>query len=255
MKKNRNLIFVFSMILVFQLGFSLAYYVNKIHLESHFYTPVYGLTVAKEFELPDEFRPGDTVNYDMNATNESDIDVALRVIVLPHWRGYRTLSTGEIFTEEYHSNYVSEGEYYNYYTGEIVHYPAYNLVDINYADNSDWIDGGYFYDSPGRGGNVYYYKYRLSPKQSTSNLFESLTFNQNAANISCTPTLTYYSDDSHNFPIDYDYREGYEENSGMQGVVCTTGYNSQYTFVLHLWIQTVQYDAYKDVWNTSVEIN
>lgn len=243
MKKRKNLLFIVLLLFTFVIGFTLAYYTNRFSKDNVFNVTAYGVTIEKSFEAPDSWSPGDTISYNLNVKNESDIDVAVRVIALPHWRGYVTYGNDGSTREEYFTNHVDAGTYYDYYTGEEVSYEAYDLVVLNLSNNSDWIYEGVDEET---GGDIYYYKYPLNSQATTSDLFDSLTFNVEAGRLYCSleQSSNYGNDNATDL-----------YNSGSRSFNCVTGYKKNYTFVLDLKIQTVQFDAYQEVWNTDVEIN
>lgn len=243
MKKRKNLLFICLSVLIFTIGFTLAFYTNKHHIESNFKVTAYGITVEKELDMPSDWKPGDSVDYNISVTNISDIDVAARIIVLPHWRGYVPVTTDGQMKEVYYSNYVDPGTYYDYYTKEEISHNGYNIVDLNFTNDDDWLQWGTDYST---GGKIYYYKHRLRPNQTSSNLIDSLTFNLAAGNLKCESVEDEVVDE---------YRSGTNLVHYESGYICSTGYNQNYTFVLHLWIQTVQYNQYQSVWRTSIEID
>ena len=95
---------------------------------------------------------------------------------------------------------------------------------INFANTSDWI----------KDGNYYYYNKKLSKNQSTSTFLDSVTFNKNiTASTTCTT-----SDD------------GLVENCVSTG----NGYDGA-TYTLTINVETIQYDAYQEVWTDNVTIS
>lgn len=242
MRKRKNLLFIVLLIFVFTMGFTLAFFTNRYQLENNFTATAYGMSIEKTLDIPTNWKPGDSIDYSLNVTNGSDIDVVARIIVLPRWRGYVSDENNET-VEVFYSNYIEPGYYYDYYTQENVWHEGYNLVELNFAAGDNWIAGG---TDTATGGTIYYYKHRLSSNQTSSNLFDSLTFNLAAAELKCES-------------VDNDVYENTNsvtsENHVESGYVCSTGYNEANDFVLNLWIQTVQYSAYKGVWNTSIEID
>ena len=98
---------------------------------------------------------------------------------------------------------------------------------IEFNDDGKWV----------KDGNYYYYNEVLAPDETTSNFIESVTFNSEITNdLNCVTTQ----------PV----------QSGPQQVVCTStgdGYDGA-TYQLDVTIETVQANAYKDYWGTSVDI-
>ena len=95
---------------------------------------------------------------------------------------------------------------------------------INLADDCNWEeDNGY-----------YYFKHILKPGETTTTLTDSVTFNCNTnASQTCT------------------------RSQDGKSVVCTSsgdGYDNA-TYTLTFKIDTIQYDAYEDVWTDSVHIS
>ena len=84
-------------------------------------------------------------------------------------------------------------------------------------------------------GDYYYYSFPLDKGESTTSLLQSVTFNpdvQIGTNHNCTT------------------------NNVTHETVCTTettGYGDG-TYKLDVTVETCQYDKYKDIWNTNVEI-
>ena len=96
---------------------------------------------------------------------------------------------------------------------------------INFVNTSDWIQSG----------NYYYYKTKLTKNQSSKNFIESVTFNTAIDDdASCT-----------------------ESSSGnVTESICESsesGYGGA-TYTLTFTVETCQFDSYKDIWNTTFEI-
>ena len=96
---------------------------------------------------------------------------------------------------------------------------------INFSDNDDWTySNGY-----------YYYNFRLAPNETTSSLIDSVTFNSKVKNSSNCVT---------------------NESNGTKTITCNStqsGYDDA-TYTLTFNIETVQYDKYKEAWNTDIAI-
>ena len=90
-------------------------------------------------------------------------------------------------------------------------------VIINFDNQDDWI----------KQGNYYYYKSSLDPDNRTSSIIKSVTLNSDMNGVSCTAS---------------------QDGKGQR---CTSSSNvSKYT--LTITKETVQYDAYKEIWGNSV---
>ena len=99
-------------------------------------------------------------------------------------------------------------------------------VIINFVNTGDWI----------KVGEYYYYNKKISNGESTSDFIDSVTFNSEISDESeCTRN----------------------ESEGRVEVICESS-NSSYagaTYTLTFKVETVQFDSYKDIWNTDFEIN
>lgn len=96
-----------------------------------------------------------------------------------------------------------------------------NIAILNFPNNSNWI----------KDGDYYYYKYALKKNNSTSTFLESVTFNEDIEYfINCNNI---------NNKNVCKYSIGDYENS---------------TYKLTFNVQTIQFNMYNDVWNTTVEI-
>ena len=96
-----------------------------------------------------------------------------------------------------------------------------NIAIINLPNNSNWI----------KDGDYYYYKYILKSNNTTSTFLESVTFNQNIEYfINC--------------------------NNSNNKNVCKYGIGDyeDATYKLTFIVETIQFNMYNDVWNTTVEI-
>ena len=96
---------------------------------------------------------------------------------------------------------------------------------INFVNTDYWI----------KDGNYYYYKQKLETNENTKDFLESVTFNKNINDDNnCTENIT------------ANKKENICESS-------KSGYSGA-TYTLTFIIETVQYDSYKDIWNTTFEI-
>lgn len=100
---------------------------------------------------------------------------------------------------------------------------------INFVNTSDWVK------VTESGKDYYYYKTKITKNQSTSNLIDSVTFNSAIDDeANCTST----------------------SSNGVTESVCESsesGYGGA-TYTLTFTAETCQYDSYKDVWNTTYNI-
>lgn len=100
---------------------------------------------------------------------------------------------------------------------------------IKWGNDNDWT-------TVTENNKIYkYYNYKLNPNEVTSTVIESVTFNPLITNSNSCNTVV----------------EG-----NVRKIVCTSsgnGYDNA-TYKLVFNIETVQYDKYKNIWNTSVDI-
>lgn len=96
-----------------------------------------------------------------------------------------------------------------------------NIAIINLSNNGNWI----------KDGDYYFYRYALKPNDTTLTFLDSVTFNSNIEYfINCINDIN---------KLVCKYGIGDYENA---------------TYKLTFYVDTVQYNMYKDVWNTSFEI-
>ena len=96
---------------------------------------------------------------------------------------------------------------------------------INFTNLDDWI----------KYGDYYYYNKKLSSGDLTSTFSDSVTFNSLIVN---------------------DYNCYKEKNYDILKISCTStggGYDGA-TYLLTFKVETVQFDSYKEIWNTDFEI-
>ena len=94
-----------------------------------------------------------------------------------------------------------------------------NTVSINFDNVNDWV----------RQGNYYYYKYSLKPGETTSSFIKSVTLSQNLNGVTCT-------------------------GEGNERVCESTNPASGAVYKLTITKETVQYNAYQNVWENTPEI-
>ena len=97
---------------------------------------------------------------------------------------------------------------------------------INFVNTDKWI----------KDGDYYYYNKKLKKGESSLDFIESVTFNDK---------------------IEAESECNRHESNGVIQIVCsssTLGYANA-TYTLTFKIDTVQYDLYKEIWNTNININ
>lgn len=144
MKNKKSLITIIVMAIVVIVGMTLAAYFTDAILPGLFHADPYNTSITELFVSPDDWRPGQTTQKKVYATNESNTDVVVRISFDESW----TSKNGN--------------ELSKYYNGEPV-------AMINFSNNSDWI----------KIGDYYYYDGVLSKNDYTSDFIDSITFNKN----------------------------------------------------------------------------
>ena len=215
-KKNRKpLIALLVVVIIGVIGFTLAYFSDSITIGNEFKTKKYGTSVTEVFVSPDNWTPGTTTEKSVVATNTGNVDEAVRISYTEKWVAAN--ETTEL------SGWVDEN-------GNVTDHESGLATDeraalINFDNASDWtLNDGY-----------YYYNYKLAPTESTSSFIKSVTFNSIVQS-------------------DSDCEETSE--NGTKTITCTStgeGYDGA-TYTLTFTIETVQYDQYKNAWNTSFDI-
>ena len=101
-----------------------------------------------------------------------------------------------------------------------------DVAVINFTNPSDWIK------VTDTSGVYYYYKYKLAPGNKTTSFIESVRFNEEVdLNVPCTPSPN----------------KNTCTNNGK-------GYDGA-TYTLTITTETVQFDVYREYWNTSASIS
>lgn len=104
-----------------------------------------------------------------------------------------------------------------------------SVAIINFLNTDKWIK------TEEADGTYYYYYKKLTPSSVTELFMDKVTFNPNVEyDIECTTTTT----DTGTKTICGSTGEGYDDA----------------TYTLTITVETVQFDAYQDFWNTSVSI-
>ena len=92
---------------------------------------------------------------------------------------------------------------------------------INFDNITDWY----------RQGDYYYYNKKLSKGETTSSFIKSVTFNENIiGDVTCTT------------------------DGNLQNCVASNNSYEGGTYTLNIIVETVQFDAYKNVWNTDINL-
>lgn len=142
MNNKKNLIAVLLISIVALISLTIAFFSDYVDITNTFKTKPYKTSVYEEFVSPDNWTPGTTTNKNVFATNEGDVDVAVRISYTEKW----VSANGDILP-----NTIDNA----------------NVVTINFANQEDWVaENGY-----------YYYNKKLTKGNTTSSFIESVTFN------------------------------------------------------------------------------
>ena len=142
MKNKKSLVALVALLVVGVVGSTFAYFTTTKTFENIFSTEGYSTSVSETFESPTEWTPGTTTSKVVTATNNGDVEVAVRVKLEEAW------SNGLALTQ------TTNGE-------------TWNVAVINFANEDKWeLQNGY-----------YYYKEVLAKGESTKALFDSVTYN------------------------------------------------------------------------------
>ncbi len=191
MKKKRNIVLVFSMLIIFVVGAVIAYFSNGLDFLTGFGAEPFNTTVTERFISPQHWKPGDVTDKQVIATNNNDFDVAVRLSYTQYW----TTANGDVFDDP---SDIS------------------NLTTLNFDNTDDWIKyKGY-----------YYYKKPLSKDESTSSFLESVSFNsfaeadasdcsesEDGSEITCVSSGNGYDNARYTltFNIEFAQYDGYQE--------------------------------------------
>ena len=216
MNSKRTIMILILVLTIGIVGLTIAYFSNSSTVNNIFTTQPYGTTVTENFTSPSNWLPGQEVDKTVVATNTGNVAEAVRISLSESWTtaNHGTLN-GWITSTGTKSSHLPENE------------PSTDerVAIINFDNASDWeYSNGY-----------YYYKYKLSPNESTSSLIKSVTFNEKTKlDDTCveTPTATGRTITCNSSGDDYDHA----------------------TYTLTFNIETVQYNKYSEAWNTNVAI-
>ena len=217
MKDKKNLIILLLIAVIDIIGVTIAYFSSTTTFENEFNTKEYGTTYTEEFVSLDNWLPGDTTDKTVTVTNSGQVDEAVRISLSEIWtpnNANKTL-TGWIHTDGTKSNHTTENELATDVRAAV----------INFTNNSDWTKLGAYY----------YYNYKLAPGQTTDSLIESVTFNAlTKLGDTCTPSTS----------------------NGTTIITCNSSEEDydHATYKLTVNIETVQYNKYKEAWNSSISI-
>ena len=217
MKKKNIIVALLLVAIVGVVGLTIAYFSNQASVENEFTASEFGTTVTQTFVSPDNWLPGTTTNASIIATNNKNMEVAVKVTLSEEWKAANNSTLSGWVT--------SSGNPSAHTNNEVTDQKA---AIINFASLDDWI----YYDG------AYYYKYKLEQSDSTPSLINSVTFNSIVnASSNCETTTG--------------------ENNQIITTCSSTnaGYDGA-TYKLTATIETVQASEYLAHWNvTAANVN
>lgn len=142
MNNKKSLIALILIALVAVVGLTIAYFTDSVTFENQFKTKPYSTSVTEEFVSPNNWTPGTETSKTVYATNDGDVDVAVRVSYTEKWLS----KNGDTLSNTYNGS---------------------NAAIINLDNETEWTyNNGY-----------YYYNNKLTKGNSTSSFMKSVTFN------------------------------------------------------------------------------
>ena len=161
-RKNRKpLIALLLVVVLGMVGAAVAYFTSSDTFTNTFQTESYSMEVVETFESPTDWVPGTTTNKSIIATNNGNVDAAVRVHYTESWVDSNNQSLPLVDTN------------------------SVRAATINFNSNlaTNWttsVEG----TAPNQ-VTYYYYKTKLAKDDSTTSLIDSVTFNP-AVQISTT---------------------------------------------------------------------
>ncbi len=231
MKNKKSLIaIIILLVVVGVVGVTFAYFNSVTTFENLFKSGKFQIKVDEEFVSPDNWVPGNTTDKTIKVTNTGTVDMAVRVWYEEKW----TSATGDnLNVYETCSDDSSDIAICNGLSSGKARYAI-----INFSEDGNWIkDSKFFEDDTSHSdtnlvsSGYYYYKYKLAPNEVSTSLINSVTYNKNVAN---------------------DYQCSTENNTTICNSTGNKYDGASYNLTFH--IETVQFDAYKEYWETDVSI-
>lgn len=223
-KKKLPLIALILIGVIGIVGGTIAFFTSEVTFPNIFKTKKFSTYFEENFKSPDNWLPGTTTEKEVIVTNNGNVEVAVRVSYEEKWEsadGTPLPLTINGSTEK--------------------------IVELNYHNNlTDWI-------TKTEKGKTYYYYKRALKKDQKVQFLDSVTYSSNVEvddkDMVCTTTY-YYDDDTTSTTL----------INGKVVVKTTQSCNSSdksyagATYTLTITIQTIQYNAYEEGWETDVTI-
>lgn len=200
MNKKKNIYAFILLIVGGILSLTFSYFSDTFIKENKFKALKYGSIAEEKFKAPNNWVPGDKVAKSLTIKNLGDVDEAVRVTYEEQWIS----KNGKKLPLKQGNN---------------------DVVDIHWINSDDWT----------REENTFYYNYKLTSHETTSELLDYVIFN---------PEVTLENNCITTKDGDYTIRTCNSNGNGYDGA----------TYTLKFIIETVQYDKYQDIWDTNVVI-
>lgn len=151
-KNKKALIALTILVFVGIIGGTFAFFTSTQTFDNLFRTKTFSTKFEEKFESPDNWVPGVTTKKEIIASNEGDVEVAVRVSYTEKW----VSANGNTLSGTQGTN---------------------RAAILNFANTSDWV----------KVGDYYIYNKKLSSGEKTTTFLESVTFNEEiTADVSCT---------------------------------------------------------------------
>ena len=203
--KNKKIaVALFLLVVLGLVGATIAYFSSTDTFTNIFGTKGYSVEVQEVFESPNGWMPGTTTSKTIRATNKGDIEIRVRVSYTEKWEDEEGNPLPLTVTVGQNTERAS-------------------IINFTNGYQDHWSIG------EENGKNYYYYKDVLGENESTTDLIDSVTFNQNVTGTSSNTCI---------------------ENPTTHKKSCTTellGYPGG-TYTLTFTIETMQADAAESEW-------
>lgn len=221
MKNRKSLIALLLVVIVGLIGLTIAYFTGTFKFTNQYRTKWFKTSVTEDFDSPNNWTPGTVTDKKIYAVNDGNMDVAVRVSYEEKWTPKNNSATLGLFQKQ-----IINGEEVDIRAAEII------LAD---DFNTKWekrVEDGQEY---------YYYKIKVPSGSRSSSFIKAVRFN---------PLIEASSNCSQNDIVSNGEKKGVLGECKSTG----TGYDGA-TYSLTITVETAQYDYYKEIWNTDVEIN
>ncbi len=152
LKEKKSIVALLALVLVGAIGGVFAFYTSTASFDNIFKSKPFSAKFEEVFESPESWIPGATTDKEVYATNNGEVDVAVRVSYTEKWVSANGTTLSGVQDEN-------------------------QAAIINFANTSDWI----------KVGNYYVYNKKLTAGETTTSFIDSVTFNEEiTADYVCT---------------------------------------------------------------------